>query len=207
MKRVPWSGRVISIQPRIRLTRSFDERAHSYLGYCLVIEGTIGTEVRVFSIGIGKATQRKHQCRIGDNASGESVLVPDARLEPVEFYRTSKLQVLHSGDGARQSPPPWHGVPPDLETYRGRGHRRLSARTYSSKCTSCIWGCRMPVKMIIDPWNPSLRYRYETFCYGPKSCQYYKPGPIRIVPGRRGMKFAEEDWVDEQDTAHRLIDE
>lgn len=207
MKKVPWSGRVISIQPRIRLTRSFDERAHSYLGYRLVIEGTIGTEVRVFSIGIGKETQRKHQFRVGDNASGESVLVADARLEPVEFYRTSKLQVLHSGDGARHNPPPWHGVPPDLETYRWRGHRRLSARTYSSKCTGCIWGCRMPVKMIIDPWNPSFRYRYETFCYGPKSCQYYKSGPIRIVPGRRGMKWAEEDWVDEQDTAHRLIDE
>lgn len=65
----------------------------------------------------------------------------------------------------------------------------------------------MPVEMIIDPWNPSFRYRYETFCYGPKSCQYYKSGPTRIVPGRKGMKWSEEDWIDEQDTAHRSMDE
>lgn len=29
-----WSGRVVSVQPRIRLSRSFDERSHSYLGMC-----------------------------------------------------------------------------------------------------------------------------------------------------------------------------
>lgn len=207
MKKLLWSGRVVSIQPRIRLTRSFDERTHSYLGYCLLIEGMLGNESRVFSIGIGKAAQKKHQFRVGDNVSGESVPVADARLEPVQFYRTSKLQLLQRGDESRHNLPPWHGVPPDLETYRWRGHRRLSARTYSSKCTSCIWGCRMPVEMIIDPWNPSFRYRYETFCYGPKSCQYYKSGPIRIVPGRKGMKWSEEDWIDEQDTAHRSMDE
>lgn len=73
MKKVLWSGRVVSIQPRIRLTRSFDERTHSYLGYCLLIEGMLGNESRVFSIGIGKAAQKKHQFRVGDNVSGESV--------------------------------------------------------------------------------------------------------------------------------------
>lgn len=37
-----WQGRVISIQPRIRLTRSFDERSHSDVGYGLRLDGTIG---------------------------------------------------------------------------------------------------------------------------------------------------------------------
>jgi hypothetical protein len=65
----------------------------------------------------------------------------------------------------------------DLETYRSRGHRRLDTRTYDAKCTTCIWGCRMPVDMIIDHWNPSKKqYRFETFCYGPKSCSFYRPG-------------------------------
>ncbi len=206
MEKTSWSGLVISVQPRIRLNRSFDERTHSYLGYSLVIEGIIGSEARVFSIGIGKVTQKKYRFQVGNGASGVSVPVAYARMEPVEFYRTSKLKLLHHGETSF-NPPPWNGVPPDLETYRERGHRRLSARTFSSKCTSCIWGCRMPVKMLIDPWDPSFRYRYETFCYGPKSCQYYKPGPIRIVPGRKGMKWSEEDWIDEQDTAHRSMDE
>jgi hypothetical protein len=61
--------------------------------------------------------------------------------------------------------------------------------------------------MIIDPWNPRMQYRYETFCYGPKSCENYSPGPRRIVPGRKGMRWEEPDWVDEQETAHRGWDE
>ena len=71
-----------------------------------------------------------------------------------------------------------------------------------------MWGCEMSVEMIIDQWNPSnVRYRRETFCYGPKSCPAYKPGPTRKVPGRKGMSWEEEDWVDEEATAHRGPDE
>jgi hypothetical protein len=111
-----------------------------------------------------------------------------------------------SGKGA--SPPPWQGVPPDLQTYRDRGHRRLAARTFDTQCRDCLWGCRMPVTMIIDPWQPQRkRYRFEAFCYGPKSCSRYKPGPTRKVPGRKGMTWVEEDWVDEDATAHRDWDE
>ena len=101
-----------------------------------------------------------------------------------------------------------HSLPPDLQTYRSRGHRRLDARTFESKCLQCIWGCRMPVEMIVDQWNPSLkRYRYETFCYGPKSCAFYRAGAKRKVPGRQGMTYTEEDWVDEDATSHRDADE
>lgn len=207
MEKTPWSGHVISVQPRIRLVRSFDERGHSYLGYRLVVEGVVGSGAGEFSIGLGKVAQQKHQFRIGDEASGVSVPVADPRKEPVEFYRTSRLRVLQRGEEAKCDPPPWHGVPPGLELYRERGHRRLAARTYSTKCTDCIWGCRMAVEMIIDPWNPKKRYRAEAFCYGPKSCQYYKAGPRRIVPGRKGMRWEEPDWVDEQATAHRAMDE
>jgi len=66
----------------------------------------------------------------------------------------------------------------------------------------------MSVEMIIDQWNPQYRrYRIETFCYGPKSCRFYKAGPTRKVPGRKGMTWEEEDWVDEEATAHRGPDE
>jgi hypothetical protein len=35
-------------------------------------------------------------------------------------------------------------------------------------------GCRMPVEMIIDQWNPSQKkHRSQTFCYRPKSCSLY----------------------------------
>jgi len=34
----------------------------------------------------------------------------------------------------------------------------------------------MPVEIIVDRWNPSRKmYRFETFCYGPKSHPLYRP--------------------------------
>ncbi|MEE4352987.1 MAG: hypothetical protein V2J25_08975 [Desulfatiglans sp.] len=208
MEKIAWSGRIISIQPRIRLLRSFDERSHSYLGYVLRVEGTIADEPGEFIIAIGKAAQAKHRFRADMEASGQAVLVPDPRLETAGFYKASGLKVIKDAGDQSSPDPPFHGVPPDLETFRSRGHRRLDARTYESKCSTCIWGCRMPVEMIIDHWNPSQkRYRFETFCYGPKSCAFYRAGPTRKVPGRKGMSYTEEDWVDDDATSHRGPDD
>ena len=63
----------------------------------------------------------------------------------------------------------------------------------------------MPVEMIIDQWNPDRRRLQDgnlllrTLC----PCSSYKPGPTRKVPGRHGMTYEEEDWVDQDATAHR----
>jgi hypothetical protein len=207
IEKVGWSGRIKAVQPRIRLMRSFDERHHSYQGYVLRIDGRCGDESGEFQIAVGKAAHEKHQFCAGMEVSGLSVPVPDPRLETAGFYKTSGLKVGKEAE-EETSPPPFHGVPPDLETYRSRGHRRLDARTYTVKCTACIWGCRMPVEMIIDQWNPSRkRYQFETFCYGPKSCPSYKAGAKRQVPGRKGMSYTEEDWVDEDATSHRGPDD
>lgn len=206
--KLAWQGTIVAVQPRIRLTRSFDERHHTYLGYLLRVHGQLDGEEGEFLIGIGKETQAKHQFQVGDRVSGRSAPVADPRLEPVEYYKTAGLKVVQRATSEDQDPPPWHGASPTLEVYRERGHRRLSARTYSSKCISCIWGCRMAVEMIVDHWNPQhKRYRYETFCYGPKSCPFYKAGPTRKVPGRKGMVWEEQDWVDKDATSHRSMDE
>ena len=206
--KVSWSGRVISIQPRIRLTRSFDQRTHSYLGYTLTVRGLVGGEERTFMVGVGKEVQAKQQFESGDIASGRSGFVEDTRTEVAEYYKTSELKLTEKGSEPRGSPPPWLGMPPRLEVYRQRGHRRLDSRTYGTRCGACIWGCRMLVEMIIDQWNPGQRrYRFETFCYGPKSCSFYRAGPTRKVPGRQGMMWEEEDWVDEEAVSHRGMDE
>lgn len=202
--KIEWSGRIQAVQPRIRLMRSFDERSHSYLGYVLRFEGTIDDEPGESIIALGKAAQAKHRFRVGMEVSGLADPVPDTRLETAGFYKASGLKIINDAEGDFPASPPFHGVPPDLETYRSRGHRRLDTRTYDAKCMTCIWGCRMPVEMIIDQWNPSKKqYRFEAFCYGPKSCPIYRPGPARKVPGRKGMSYIEEDWVNEDDTAHR----
>ncbi|MDZ7698167.1 MAG: hypothetical protein U5R49_15025 [Deltaproteobacteria bacterium] len=206
--KITWSGKVTSVQPRIRLMRSFDERSHSYLGYVLRMEGTIEDKPGEFEVAIGKAAQAKHRFRVGMEVSGLAVPIPDPRLETAGFYKASGLKVLKDAEGESLAGPPFLGVPPELETYRSRGHRRLDTRTYDTQCLTCIWGCRMPVEMIIDHWNPSRkRYRFETFCYGPKSCTFYSAGPKRKVPGRKGMSYTEADWVDEDATAHRGPDD
>ncbi|HEC97613.1 MAG TPA: hypothetical protein ENI58_05565 [Nitrospirae bacterium] len=198
------SGRLGAIQPRIRLLRSFDERHHSYQGYVLRIDGTCGDETGEFLIAVGKAANEKHRFCAGMEVSGLSVPVPDPRLETAGFYKTSRIRIEKNVEDALPDGPPFLDVPPDLPTYRQRGHRRLDARTYDSKCLTCIWGCRMPVEITVDHWDPSQKkYRFETFCYGPKSCPIYRAGPRRMVPGRKGMSYTEEDWVDDEETSHR----
>jgi hypothetical protein len=202
--KVAWQGGLLSVQPRIRLTRSFDQRSHTYLGYALKVRGMVGNEAREFLVAVGQAAHAKHQFQAAAVVSGDALPVPDARLETAEFYEVSKLKVGPPEAVDETTPRPWRGVPPPLEVYRERGHRRLSARTFNEKCCTCIWGCRMPVEMIIDQWNPSWRrYRTETFCYAPLSCRLYQAGSARTVPGRRGMTYIEEDWVDDEATSHR----
>ncbi len=206
--KIAWSGRLVGVQPRIRLLRSFDERQHSYQGYVLRVNGTCGGQAAEFLIAVGQGAHEKHQFRAGMELSGQSVPVDDPRMETARFYKTNGLKVVKNAAGEPSAGPPFLGVPPDLPAYRARGHRRLDARTYETKCTACTWGCQMPVEMIVDQWNPSQKkYRFETFCYGPKSCSAYRPGPTRKVPGRRGMSYTEEDWVDEDATSHREPDD
>ncbi len=204
LEKVAWSGRLVAVQPRIRLTRSFDERHHSYHGYVLRVDGTFGDKTGEFLVAVGKGAHEKHRFRAGMDLSGLSVPVDDPRLEVARFYKTSRIRIDKDVDAGLPSKPPFQGVPPDLEIYRSRGHRRLDTKTYECKCSTCIWGCRMPVEIIVDHWNPSKKkYRFEAFCYGPKSCPLYRAGATRKVSGRAGMIWEEEDWVDEDATSHR----
>ena len=138
-----WSGRIIAVQPRIRLNRSFDQCSHGYLGYVLRMEGSIGDEEREFTVGVGKGAHAKHSFQAGMEASGLCEPVADPRKEPVEFYKISKIKIIEAPAMSEASPPPWLGIPATLEEYRNRGHRRLDARTYEAKCSTCVWdvGC------------------------------------------------------------------
>jgi hypothetical protein len=206
--RTAWSGLILGVQARIDLERSFDQRFHSYLGFLLVVDGEADGERRSFSVRIGPGAQSKHGFRAGDRVSGVAHRVADAEAEVADFYRASALKLLSRPQGGAPLPPPWQGEPQELGVYRERGHRRLASQTYEGACATCQWGCRMAVKLVIDQWNPGVfRRRFETFCYGPKSCSLYRPGPRRQVPGRRGMSYTEEDWVDEEATSGRGPDE
>jgi len=94
MSKLSFRGVIISIQPRIRLTRSFDQAYHNYLGYAIKINGTIENQPTTFSIGIGKTVQAKFHLRVNNVISGECLPVPNVDLEPVDYYKVSKLEKI-----------------------------------------------------------------------------------------------------------------
>jgi hypothetical protein len=49
-EKIGWQGELLSVQPRIRLTRSFDQRSHTYLGYSLKVRSRVGSEAREFLV-------------------------------------------------------------------------------------------------------------------------------------------------------------
>lgn len=198
-----WSGRVVSIQPRVRLIRSFDHRRFEYGGFVLAIEGDDAGEDEPLRVTLGRATQRRHRVRFGDVVSGASVRVPDEKREVAAWYRTTEFAVHERGPEPSRSGPPWLGVPLSPAGYRARGHRRLSARTYHESCRACLWGALMPVAIRLDPWDASrVRHRTETFCYGPLLCPTYRPGQRRRIFGPAGAVLEPEE-VDVRATSHR----
>ena len=203
------AGTVTAVQPRISLWRSFDERSHTYLGYVLRVFGEVDDAPAEFAVAIGPGAQEKHQLRAGCDVSGLAELVPNPQQEEADYYKVSKLKVLFRHPASTIAPPPWLDVAPPIATYRQRGHRRLDKRTFETKaCSSCMWGCRMPVEITVDKWKPYwARHRRETFCYGPLSCPIYNAGPTRKVTGRLGDVYEELDWLDQQGVGQRGPDE
>jgi hypothetical protein len=83
-----WSGTIIGVQPRIRLTRSFDQRSHSYLGFKLRIgdDGMIGDESRPLIVAVGNEAKAQHGFQVGDRVSGDGVPVVDPDTEIADIY-------------------------------------------------------------------------------------------------------------------------
>jgi hypothetical protein len=153
-----WSGDVLAVQPRIRLTRSFDQSSHTYLGYTLRVRGRLADETREFVVALGKAAQERNQFRVGDRVSGKGELVVDPRVETADVYKVSALKLIVRSSCASE-PPPFHGVPPRLEVYRERGHRRLAANTFATRCGTCMWGCEMEIIEYLKAENLALRQK------------------------------------------------
>ena len=198
----------MSVQPRIRLSRSFDERSHSYLGYVLYIDGEKDGAEEKFIVAVGKKTHEQYEFCSGMKLEGMAVPVPDRNKEIADLYKVSGLSISDRFGTRKSSEPPFINIPPDLEVFRERGHLRLDESVFFHTCWQCMWGCNMPVEIIVDHWNPHHKiYRNETFCYGPTDCRLYEAGDNRQVPGRKGMIYTEEDWVDEESLGYREEDD
>ena len=66
----------------------------------------------------------------------------------------------------------------------------------------CKWACMANVTIEYN-WGVTQKFRFESFCYGPKNCKLYKMGKPRAVPYKDCGSSYDEGWLDEICTENR----
>ncbi len=208
-RKIEWRGRIISVQPRTRVWRYVtDNRTHYHIGYNLFLDGTADGYERRFAVAISEAQQQSGSFSIGDEIKGTAWEKQYPEREFADYYRAGALRVLnHASSVVETSPPPWIMPLPDMQTYEGRGARMLSLSLWKTKCFPCVWASMSNVEIIWDFDKKISKYRFESFCYGPKSCKLYKMGRPRAVPYKGRDSALDEGWLDDLCTEGRDYDE
>ncbi len=208
-EKIAWLGKVVSIQPRTRVWRYVtDNRTHYHIGYNLFFNGTADGAERPFIVAISEAQQQSGGFRIGDEIKGTAWTKQYPEREFADYYRAGALKVLRRAPSMpEQNPPPWIMELPDMQTYEDRGARMLSQSLWKTKCFQCVWASMSNVEIIWDFDKKISKYRFESFCYGPKSCKLYKMGRPRSVPYKGRSSALDEGWLDDLCTEGRDYDE
>lgn len=203
--KVNWQGEVVSIQPRTRVWRYLtDNRTHYHIGYNIFIEGHSSDSKKHFTVAISEKQQLKGLIRIGDILEGTAWTKIYEEREFADYYRAGSLKVLDRvNENFKIIPPPWIMMPPSMQTYEKRGARILSKSLWETKCFKCIWANMANVEIQWDFDKDIKKYRFETFCYGPKSCKYYKMGRPRSVPYKNRGSALDDGCLDELCTEGR----
>ncbi len=202
-KKIKYIGTVISVQPRSNVWRyRLDNRNHSTTGYNLFLEGIADDVEGRFSVAISEKQQEKLRCRIGDTISGTAWTKKYPQWEYADYYRAGALKKLKAVITAEESAHPWNGEVPQLSVYDERGCRMLDTRTYKGKCFTCKWACMANVTIEYD-WGVRQKFRFESFCYGPKNCPLYKRGKPRPVPYKGWDPDYDDGFFDEICTERR----
>jgi hypothetical protein len=146
--KLAWEGEILSVQPRIRLLRSFDERSHNYLGYILGIRRALGGEARKFVVALGKGASEKHRFRVGDRVLGAGEPVAGSRLETADIYKASGLKIIERADRAvRQA-----GQRCDAcRTWLGRLFPGLTSRSHDGGLAPAHCG----ITEVVTRWPPA----------------------------------------------------
>ena len=204
--KIEFQGEILSIQPRSNVWRyKLDNRTHSLTGFNLFLRGAAEGEEKNFSIAISGTQQEKHIFRIGDQIRGTAWTKKYPQWEYADYYRAGGLKKL-SGAECTRNPPPYTDETPELSVYAWRGCRMLNKRRWSGKCFTCKWACMANVTIEYN-WGVTQKYRFESFCYGPKNCKLYAMGKARAVPYKDYGSFYDDGWMDELCTERRGDDE
>ncbi|UNC92122.1 hypothetical protein [Candidatus Contubernalis alkaliaceticus] len=203
--KVNWTGKIISIQPRTRVWRYLtDNRTHYHLGYNLFIEGQSSDYKKQFTVAISEKQQLKGLFRIGDLLEGTAWTKKYNEKEFADYYRAGSLKLLDRvNETIEVLSPPWIMVPPTMQIYEERGARLLSKSLWKTKCFKCIWANMANVEIQWDFDRNIKKYRFESFCYGPKSCKNYKMGRPRTVPYKNRGSALDDGYLDELCTEGR----
>lgn len=197
--KVNWQGKIVSIQPRTRVWRYLtDNRTHYHLGYNFFIEGHSSDSKKQFTVAISEKQQIKGLFRIGDVLEGTAWTKRYEEREFADYYKAGSLKLLdRTNEKYEAIPPPWVMMPPSIQTYEERGTRILSKSLWETKCFKCVWANMANVEIQWDFDRDIKKYRFETFCYGPKSCKYYKMGRPRSVPYKKRDSALDDGYLDE----------
>lgn len=207
--KVNWQGEIVSIQPRTRVWRYLtDNRTHYYLGYNLFIDGCCSDGKKQFAVAISEKQQLKGVFHIGDEISGTAWTKQYDEREFADYYRAGLLKILdRAAENHEIAPPPWIMMPPVMQIYEERGARLLSKSLWKTKCFKCIWANMDNAEIQWDFDKDIKKYRFETFCYGPKSCKFYKMGRARSVPYKNRDSATDDGTLDEICTEGRDEDD
>jgi hypothetical protein len=206
--KVNWQGEIVSIQPRTKVWRYLaDNRTHYHIGYNLFIDGHSSDSKKHFTVAISEKQQLKGLFRIGDILEGTAWTKIYEEREFADYYRAASLKVLDRGnENFKIVPPPWIMMLPSMQIYEKRGARILSKNTWEAKCFKCIWANIANVEIQWDFDKDIKKYRFETFCYGPKSCKCYKMGRPRSVPYKNRSSVLDDGCLDDLCTEGREAD-
>jgi hypothetical protein len=203
-KKIKWHGTIASIQPRTAVWRyRLDNRTHSHNGYNLFLEGEANDSTERYSVAISEKQQQKLVFRIGDEATGTAWTKKYEVTDFADYYRAGDLKIVKRAELAETAPPPFKVEPPDMATYEQRGARMLSEACYKGKCFQCAFAAMAAVVIEYD-WEKDKKYRFESFCYGPYMCKFYKMGRRRAVPYKNSDTVYDEGYFDDMFTRRRV---
>lgn len=206
--KMKWQGRIISIQPRTRVWRYVtDNRTHYHIGYNFFLEGTSDEGLERFVVAVSEKQQLKDDFRIGDIISGTAWTKKYPEREYADYYRAGALKISERSTVLEETSCPWTGSLPEMEVYADRGARMLSKSRWNGKCFTCYYATMSNVEIQWDFDRDIKKYRFESFCYGPKSCKHYKPGRDRSVPYKGRDSALDTGWLDDICTENRDWDD
>lgn len=207
-EKITFQGVIRSVQPRSNVWRyRLDNRTHSLTGYNLFLTGVSNGVEGDFSIAISEKQQEKLRAHIGDEIKGTAWTKKYPEWEYADYYRAGALKKLTVASVPEEEKgAPWTDEVPALSVYDWRGCRMLDKNRWKGKCQSCKWACMANVTIEYN-WGVSQKFRFESFCYGPKSCKNYAMGRPRAVPYKDCGSSYDDGWLDDICTENRDWDD